>query len=63
MPSVDSVVELLELKQILMYRTECTYPIILTDIPEEHHSNPLVAFLNSGSPVLLVSEFAEPDII
>lgn len=63
MPSVDSIVKLLELKQILMYRTECAHPIILTDISEEHHSNSFVAFLNSCPLVLLVSEFAESDVM
>jgi hypothetical protein len=63
MLSIDSIVELLKLKQILMYRTECAHPVILTDISKEHHGSPFVAISNSCSPVLLVSELAEPEVI
>ncbi len=59
---VDSVVELLELEQILVCRAECAYPVILADISEKHHGGSFVACSHGCLPILLTSKFAEPSV-
>jgi hypothetical protein len=59
---VDSVVELLELEQILVCRAERAHPVVLADISEKHHSGSFVACSHGCPPILLASEFAEPGV-
>jgi hypothetical protein len=59
---VDLVVELLELKQILVCRAERAHPVVLTDISEKHHGGSFVACSHSCLLILLASEFAEPSV-
>jgi hypothetical protein len=59
---VDSVVELLELKQILVCRTERAHLVVLADILEKHHGGSFVACSHSCPPILLASKFAEPGV-
>lgn len=62
-PTIDTIVELLELEQILMCRAECTHFTVLANVPEEHHGSPFIACLNSCPPILKVFECAKPDIV
>jgi hypothetical protein len=59
---VDSVVELLELEQILVCRAERAHPVVLADISEKHHSSSFVVCAHGCPPILFASEFAEPGV-
>jgi hypothetical protein len=61
-PPVELIVELLELKQILICRVERTHPIVLADVTEKHHSGPFVACSDSCPPICYASKFAEPSV-
>lgn len=62
-PLVESIVELLELEQILVCRAKRAHPIVLADVTEKHHSGPFFACLDSCPPIFYASEFAEPNIV
>jgi len=59
---INSIVELLELKQVLVGRVERLDFIVLADEEEEQHSCRLIALLDSFSWVLHTLEFAEPEL-
>jgi hypothetical protein len=59
---VNSVVELLELEQILVCQAERAHPVVLADISEKHYSSSFVACSHSCLLILLASEFAEPGV-
>jgi hypothetical protein len=59
---INSIVELLELKQVLVGRVERLDFIVLADEEEEQHSCRLIALLHSFSWVLHTLEFAEPEL-
>jgi hypothetical protein len=45
-PPVESIVELLELEQILVCRAKRAHPVVLADVTEKHHSGPFFACLD-----------------
>ena len=59
---VDSVVELLELEQILVSRAVRAHPIVLAHVSEKHHGGSFIACSDACSLVLLASEFGEPGV-
>jgi hypothetical protein len=59
---VDPIVELFELKQVLVDRIKRLNFIILADEAEERHSLPPIALLDSSSPVLDSLKFAESNL-
>jgi hypothetical protein len=57
---INSIIELLELKQVLVGRVERLNFIVLADEEEKQHSRPFIALLDSSSPVYTL-KLAEPD--
>ena len=62
MALINSIIELLELKQVLVGRVKRLNFIVLADEEEEQHSCRLITLLDSFSWVLHTLEFAEPKL-
>jgi len=63
MLSIEFIVELLKLEQILVCQAKRMHLILLTDETEKHYSSPFITCLDGCLLILYASEFAEHSIV